>query len=200
MIDRSLPFRGLTLYKENTSEYPKKSLPEGYRFELYRDGDEVKWAEIECAVGQFESIEEGVDCFRNEFLKGQTLDARERVFFVVDDNGEYVATAALWHGTFLGKTEQRVHWVAVKDKCAGKGIAGAMLTHVLDMFKELGYEGLIFLLTATWYYPAIGIYRKFGFEFFRGDAHPMGEAVENFREHNDEAISWVEEKLQAYKK
>lgn len=200
MIDKSLPFRGITLYKNDTKDYPRRELPEGYRFELYKPGDEVKWSEIWGSVGQFESIEEGVNSFRTEFIDGHTLKADERVFFVVAPDGEYVATAALWNGKYLGNVEQRVHWVAVKDKCTGLGIAAAMLTHVLDMFNELGHGGLIYLLTATWFYPAIGIYRKFGFEFFRGDEHPLGEAVESFRERNDEAIAMVEEKLDAYRK
>lgn len=199
MIDKSLPFCGITLYKNDTKNFPRRELPEGYRFELYKPGDEAKWAEIWGSVGQFENLEEGVNVFRTEFIDGHTLKAEERVFFVVAPDGEYVATAALWYGNYLGNVEQRVHWVAVKDKCTGMGIAASMLTHVLDMYNELGQEGLIYLLTATWFYPAISIYRKFGFEFFRGDEHPLGESVENFRERNDEAIRMVEEKLEAYK-
>ena len=117
------------------------------------------------------------------------------------DTSALVATAALWDGSFLGEIFQRIHWVAVSDKCAGKGIAKALLCRVLDLYNELGYSGFIYLLTATWYYPAISIYRQFGFSEYRGERSLSSKlSDEEFKRQNEEAIAIVDQKLDEYKK
>ena len=196
MIDKTLPFYPITMCKTDTKQYPKCELPEGYTFAFYQKGDEEKWAAIECSLGQFKSVEKGIECFRREFLEGQDLIPEERVMFVKDAQGEYVATAALWNGMYLGEKMQRVHWVAVSDKCAGKGIAKALISRVLDLYNSLGYEGFIYLLTATYYYPAIGIYKKFGFSYYVGESSLQDNLTDGeFKEQNDKAIALVEQKL-----
>ena len=196
MIDKSLPYFPLTLIKTDTETYPRRDLPSGFRFVFYRAGDERHWAEIERSLGQFATVEEGVSCFRREFIEGQTLRPEERMLFVVDDEGEYVATVALWDGVLLGETRQRMHWLAVKDKVAGRGIAAAMVTRILDLYNALGYRGFLYLLTATWYYPAISIYRKFGYAEYRGEVSLVSELSDaEFREQNDRAIAAVDERL-----
>jgi len=135
-----------------------------------------------------------------EFVDGQRLLPEERVMFVKDPEGEYVATLSLWDGMFLGKLCQRLHWLAVSDKCAGKGIAKALATAALDLYNKLGYEGFIYLLTGTWYYRAIGIYRKFGFKEYDGERSLLdGMSDEEFVKKNREAIAIVNEKLNAYR-
>ena len=119
--------------------------------------------------------------------------------FVKDPDGEYVATCALWDGMYLGKNCQRLHWLAVSDKCVGKGIAKALVCAVLDLYNRLGYNGFIYLLTATWYYRAIGIYRKFGFKEYEGDVSLVANmSNEEFVLQNRNAIELVNQKLSAY--
>ena len=196
-----MPYFPLTLIKTDTENYPRRSLPEGFRFVFYRAGDEWHWAEIERSLGQFETREEGVACFFREFIEGQRLRPEERMLFVVDEEGEYVATVALWDGNLLGEYRQRMHWLAVKDKVAGRGIAAAMVSRVLDLYNSLGYRGFLYLLTATWYYPAISVYRKFGYAEYRGDVSLVsGLSDEEFKEQNEKAIAAVEERLALYRK
>ena len=122
------------------------------------------------------------------------------MLFVRDAAGKAVATASLWNGMFLGKECQRVHWVAVSDACAGKGIAKALISRVLDLYNELGYKNFIYLLTATRYYPAIGIYRHFGFSEYRGPVSPEKKySDEEFCKKTEVGIAIVNEKLQEYK-
>jgi len=200
MIDRSLPRHYVFMCKTDTGNYPRCELPEGYKIEFYKKGDEVEWAKLECSHGQFDSIEAGIKTFNKEFVDGQRLLPEERVMFVKDPEGEYVATLSLWDGMFLGKLCQRLHWLAVSDKCAGKGIAKALATAALDLYNKLGYEGFIYLLTGTWYYRAIGIYRKFGFKEYDGERSLLdGMSDEEFVKKNREAIAIVNEKLNAYR-
>ena len=200
MIDQSIPYVPLILYKTDPHNYPRYDLPAGYRFEFYQKGDEVAWAELECSLGQFQTVEEGVQCFAREFLTDSALIPEERVFFVRNEANETVATAALWEGEFLGEIRPRAHWLAVSDACAGRGIAKAVFCHILDLYRQYRLTGMIYLLTATRYYPAIAIYKKFGFSFYDGERSLSKRlSDEEFQKRNKEAISLVESKINEYK-
>ncbi len=200
MLDKSIPHYPLTMNKTDTKNYPRHALPDGYEFVFYQKGDEVKWAEIETDVGQFSCVEKGIECFMRDFVNGQNLDPRERMLFVKSADGEYVATASLWNGKYLGEECQRIHWVAVKDKCAGKGIAKALLTRLMDLYNELGYCGFIYLLTGTRNYPAVSIYRKFGFAEYRGARSlSVNLTDEQFAEQTENAIGIINERIAQYK-
>ena len=196
MIDTSIPYYPLVMHKTDANNYPKYELPDGYRFEFYKDGDAEKWSEIQTAVGSFGSVEVGTEVFLRDFVNGQVLDARERVLFVVAPDGEYIGTAALWDGDEYGKRYQRLHWVAVKDTHAGKGIAKAMLTRLFDLYNELGYCGFIYLTTGTRNYPAVKIYEKFGFELYRGERSLFRDLTdEEFVDRNVKAIALLDKML-----
>ena len=201
MIDKSIPYYSLTMYNDAPYSYPECALPEGFEFVFYRAGDEIRWAEIERSVGQFDSLERGLEYFEREFVQNQVPDACERMLFVKDKNGEYVATASLWDGIFLGTRRQRIHWVAVKDSCAGLGIAKAMLSRLMKLYRELGYEdSLIYLVTGTRNYPAVAIYRKFGFKEYTGPLSLSSKLTdEQFTEQTATAISIINEKISQYK-
>ncbi|MBR5439882.1 MAG: GNAT family N-acetyltransferase [Clostridia bacterium] len=201
MIDKSVEDMCLAYEKFDTNNYPKYALPSGYSFSFYKKGDEVKWAELEVELGQFESVEKGVEHFTKDFLKDPILKPEDRMLFVIDPSGNYVATGTLWNFEFLGKIEQNLHWIAVSDRCAGKGIAKALITRLLDLYNELGYSNYLFLYTGTWYYPAINIYKKFGFTEYCGERSSVkGMSDSDFKEYNQKAIKIVNEKLEQYKR
>lgn len=201
MLDKSLPFIPLMMTKNDTKNYPHFNLPEGYTFRFYQAGDEHLWAAIECAVGQFDSEEPALRMFRGEFLNNPRLKPEERMLFVLDPEKNPIATAALWDGELVGEIKPRFHWVAVTDACTGKGIAKAMLTRLLDLYNELGYEGFLYLHTSTHSYQAIGIYKKFGFVPYKGDRSPFHWiSDEEYLAKNDAGWAMVEEKHALYKK
>ncbi len=196
MIDTSIPYIPLVMHKTDADNYPKYELPEGYSFVFYKDGDAQYWSEIQTAVGSFGSVETGVEVFLRDFVNGQILNAEERVIFVVDEKGEYIATAALWDGDEYGKRQQRIHWVAVKDEHGGKGIAKAMLSKLFDIYNELGFCGFIYLTTGTRNYPAIKIYEKFGFTLYNGERSLFKNlSDEEFTARNKTAIELVNKML-----
>lgn len=200
MIDKGLKLYSVILYRTDIHNYPRYSLPKGYSFSFYQKGDEVQWAELECALGQFVTPEEGVECFWKEFPVDSQLSPEDRMLFVRNPEGKIVATCALWEGDHLGKTRGRFHWLAVSDECAGKGIAKALFSRLFALACELGYKDMLYLLTGTWYYPAIGMYKKMGFEFYRGEQSPFQKLTnEQFQERNEMAITMIEEKLKERK-
>lgn len=192
MIDKSIPYYPLTMVKDDAENYPRYDLPLGYRFEFYKKGDELHWAEIEVAVGQFSDIEKGLEYFNKEFFVGQDLDPRERMLFVVAPDGEYVGTASLWNGLFYGEKKQRIHWVAVKDSHSGKGIAKAMLSRLMQLYCELGYSGFIYLLTGTRNWHAVTLYRKFGFTEYVSDRSPSSRTSDaEFAQNTARAVKII---------
>lgn len=196
MIDKSIPYYPLIMAKRDTDNYPKCKLPDGYEFVFYKDGDAKIWSEIQASVGSFDSVERGVDVFYNDFVNNQVLKAEERVIFVKAPDGEYIASAALWDGEHYGKREQRLHWIATKDAHAGKGIAKAMLTYLMDLYNELGYNGFIYLTTGTRNYPAVRIYQKFGFEIYDENKSLFKDLTdEDFTKRNKIAIDLVNQML-----
>ena len=200
MIDKSSEYYSVLLYRTDIQNHPHYELPQGYSFAFYRQGDEEKWAELECSLGQFADVDEGVSCFKREFLGDGRLSPEERMLFVKNGEGRIVATCALWEGDHLGKTEGRFHWLAVSDECAGRGIAKALFSRLFALASELGYKDVLYLMTATWYYPAIGMYKKMGFEFYRGERSPFRDQSDGqFRENNEKAIAIIEEKLKERK-
>ena len=196
MIDTSIPYYPLVMHKTDAFNYPKYELPEGYKFVFFQDGDEIKWSEIQTAVGSFGSVETGVKVFNDSFVDGEILDAKERMIFVVAPDGEYIGTAALWDGDEYGKRLQRIHWVAVKDEHGGKGIAKAMLSRLFDLYNELGFCGFIYLTTGTRNYPAVKIYERFGFELYRGERSLFPDlSDEEFVKRNTVAIELLNKML-----
>lgn len=196
MIDKSIPYYPLTMIKTDTKNHPRCELPAGYEFVFYSKGDEARWAEIENDVGQFSSVEKGIECFNREFLEGQDLDPEKRMLFVISPAGEYVGTATLWNGLFYGEKKQRIHWVAVKDRHSGKGIAKAMLCRLMELYNDLGYSGFIYLLTGTRNWHAVSIYRKFGFEEFISARSPSPRMTDaEFAEQTEKAVKIINKML-----
>lgn len=183
MIDTSVPAYPLYMYKEDTDSYPSCSLPEGYRFLFYRKGDELYWSDIMCSLGFFETRERALEIFERDFISAEA-ELSERMLFVVAPSGEYVATCTLWDGLWLGECRQRFHWLGVKDSHAGLGIARALMTRLLILYRDLGYRGFLYLITGARYYPAVSIYRQYGFSEYWGDTEPGRPENEKFAEWN----------------
>ena len=199
MIDTAVLGYSFFMYKEDTSSYPHHSLPEGYRFVFYKKDDEAHWADIIHSVGFFDSNEEALENFKKDFL-GQELLPEDRMLFVVAPNGEYVATCSLWDGIYLGERKQRFHWLAVRDTHAGLGIARALMTRLLDLYNELGFDGFIYIITSGRYYPAVALYLEYGFLPYVGDISPFDPSNVNFKEQNRISLETIEKKLGEYKK
>ena len=201
MLDRSIPSLNIIMEKFDPENYPKVSLPEGYEFSFDKAGDEREWARIECELGQFDTLEKALALFEREFFKDQRLKPEERMLFVKSPDGEIIATATLWDGFVFGRLEQRIHWVATSDKCAGLGIAKALLSRLMELYGALGYKDYIYLWTGTRSYPAVSIYRKFGFKEYRGEINPISNEREaDYPEQNERAIAIADEYIKKYKK
>lgn len=146
---------------DRISEYP---LPDGYHFEFYKDGDRDAWIEIEKSAKEFSDYDEGISAW-NRYYSGRENELHNRMVFVVNAQGEKVATATAFYD-INGKDKSGagwLHWVAVKREYQGKGLSKPLITYVLNVMKALGYNyAKIPTQTNTWL--AVKIYLDLGFK------------------------------------
>ncbi|MDL2224630.1 GNAT family N-acetyltransferase [Eubacteriales bacterium OttesenSCG-928-M02] len=167
-MDKSLTYVDIAMLRPG--DRPEKShlLPLGYRFAFYQPGDETHWADIVVSSGEFDKREEALEKFSVDFAPYPD-ELIHRLFFVVAPDGEYVGTTMVWEGTHLGEMLPRLHWVSVKAHCQGLGLGKALVSRGLQLVRQrYGADSDCYLTTQTWSYPAINIYRSFGFDFYEG--------------------------------
>jgi GNAT superfamily N-acetyltransferase len=199
MLDKSIPYFGVLMIKDNPAEYPEYYLPPNYTFCMYKKGDEVFWAELKVLVGEFNNKSEAMESFRKEFM-GKPKELAKRCIFVKSIDGEIVATSSLWSGNHFGANPmQRIHWVSVSPKHQGKGVAKALITKTLALCHELGSTDTIYLTTQTWSYKAINMYLSFGFKPYKGEK-PVNLVYKgkDFASKNREAWDLIQKKIFNY--
>ena len=81
MLDKSIPYAEIWMYRERELPVVEKTLPEGFRFELYQEGDELEWAAIETAVAEFDDETKAMDYFNEKFAP-YLKELKQRMLFV----------------------------------------------------------------------------------------------------------------------
>lgn len=166
MLDKSIPYAELWMCRPWNLPVNEHGLPEGFHFAFYQEGDEQQWAAIETSVSEFDDEAQALDYFERAFAP-YPEELKERMLFVIDSSGEKIGTcSAWWKETATGERFPLIHWVAVKPKYQGKGIAKAMVSHALALLEKLEHASPmpIYLHTQTWSHPAVRLYQKLGFE------------------------------------
>lgn len=151
------------LLERQITDMPKYSLPAGYRFVPYSDGDKAQWITIEMSAKEFTTYEQGVEAWNRYYA--DTLDILpDRMFFIENENGEKIATATAFYDIY-GRDNSGagwLHWVAIKREYQGKGLSKPLITYVLNVMKNLGYShAKIPTQTNTWL--ACKVYLDLGF-------------------------------------
>ena len=139
------------------------SLPAGYRYAMYRDGDRDAWIEIEKSAKEFDTREQGLDAWKRYYAE-HTDELPGRMVFVVNEAGEKVATATAFYD--IRGIDQSgdgwLHWVAVRREYQGKGLSKPLISHVIQIMKALGQTHCkIPTQTTTW--VAVKVYLDLGF-------------------------------------
>jgi len=143
------------------AEVPRHPLPHGFLVRYYTPGDADTWTKIHNETGSYGPV--APTLFTDQFgADDEALAARQ--CFIVDDQGNAVATATAWfndpaHGVPGG----RIHWVAVVPAVQRRGIASALLGILCDRFEALG-ETTAYLTTDSHNTRAIALYQRLGFQ------------------------------------
>ena len=162
-IDNKIKYYELLMYYSDTSNYINYELPNGYHFELYKDGDITDWINIHISSGEFTSYEEGEEIFHT-FYDSFIDELDKRCFFIVDDNTlEKIGTSTI----SLLKDKQygfsaTVDWVAIKKEYQGKKLSKPLICHTIYLANILGHKDIL-LHTQTNTWLAALIYLDYGF-------------------------------------
>lgn len=209
-IDHAVPYTAVVMIRENGSDYPEYSLPEGYHYATFTPADEENWIRLQAEVTHVESCAQGKQIFRQEFLRaGENVACEDcsgyaetvkRTVLVKDREGALVGAATLWTGDTFGEIWPRVHWVAVHPDHQGKGIAKCMLSRMLALYGELGHKTPIYLTTQTKTYRAVRIYKQMGFQPYLGEkpsnwSFRSDIPLDSFHAENEAAWELIREKL-----
>lgn len=166
MLDKRVPYFDIIMKatKNSACFHPIMKLPEGYRYKMYEDGDELHWAELETSVQEFEDVVAALTRFEKSFAPFRSI-LPKRMCFILDDKDAYVATATAWFRTDEDPTEALLHWVSTSPKHQGLGLGKAIVIYALQKFQNLETDDTgVYLHTQTWSYPAVGLYAKLGFD------------------------------------
>ncbi|MHA4989721.1 GNAT family N-acetyltransferase [Cetobacterium somerae] len=164
-MDRSVENIHLIMTKESL-DFNEKQLPEGYEFVMYESGMINKWVDIQFSSKHILDRLEGENYFKDVFLKNEKI-LKESMIFIKDSKGDLVGTGAIWEGKYFPQDKNkryRLHWIAVDPKHGGKGLAKALVSKLLSIFKDKKMGEELYLSTQTCSYVAIKIYLDFGFK------------------------------------
>ncbi len=160
--DEKICFYELLLERE-LSDMTNYSLPAGYRFVPYSDGDRERWIDIEMSAKEFANYEQGLEAWNRYYANSLDI-LPDRMYFIENEKGEKIATATAFYDIH-GRDNSGagwLHWVAVKREYQGKGLSKPLITYVLNIMRNLGYlHAKIPTQTNTWL--ACKVYLDLGF-------------------------------------
>ena len=160
MWDTSVPMIGLIMRSAHLENLPRHMLPEQYGWRFYCPGDESAWADIEVSAGEFSDKGAALIGFRRYYPVDAGLDGR---MLFLTDGGIPFATATAWYGEgAYGPGEGRLHWVAIDAAHQGQRLSYPLVSLTMARLFALGHKSA-YLTTQTNSWPAIKVYRHFGF-------------------------------------
>ena len=175
----------VVMTRQHLRDIPSWTLPTGHSFQWYRPGDEKKWHKIQRQADRLNDITP--ELFEHSFGTDEHL-LKERVLFLIDQDGHAIGTAAAWFGDDChGQRWGRVHWVAIVPQEQGRGLSKPLMTQICLRLRQLGHKRA-YLTTNTARTPAISLYLAFGFtpeirsrgdlqawrDFENQSGHPLG--------------------------
>ena len=154
---------------------PVLPLPEGYRFEFYRDGDRDAWIRIGMSAKEHASFEAGLDAWAR-YYRAHEAELPGRMLFLTDDAGTKLGTATAFYDV-LGEPlpgEGWLHWVSIRREAQGRGLSKPLICAALRRLHELGCDrARVPTQTTTWL--AVRVYLDLGFR-------PTPESAETARD------------------
>lgn len=159
MLDKTIPWYSFIMSLEPTGFKEREMNCPGVRVRPYEsEKDEIAWAKIETAVGEFDTVEEAAECHRH-YLEYED-ELRRRQWFVVDENDEAVATCTVWWSG-----EDRIpciHALSCLPEKQGCGYGRLAAQQAIRSALE-AEQRTIWLETQTWSWKAICLYLSLGF-------------------------------------
>jgi GNAT superfamily N-acetyltransferase len=167
------------MLRDDMSDIPHFTLPAGYRFRMYREGDDATWTELQKAAEPFFQVTP--ELFIREYDANQDV-LPDRMFFVETETGEPAASiSAWWEKDRHNPTERgRIHWVVVHPNHQRRGITKPMMTRAMQRLAESHPNAM--LGTSTGRIWAVKVYLDFGFYPDPSELESKPEVAEAWRQ------------------
>ncbi|MBO7253469.1 MAG: GNAT family N-acetyltransferase [Oscillospiraceae bacterium] len=166
MLDRTIPFFNTILRCDRYESQPVM-LPEGFSIVPYQDGYEKAWAELEYAIGDFDSLKEAEDYFTATYLLRDEL--RESILFAVDPQGKVVGTCIAWQDPREDSLISSLHWLVVDEHYHNMGLGKALCHSVMNLYTKQD-QLPVYIHTQPWSWKAILLYLSLGFRLQKKDS------------------------------
>ncbi len=189
MIDKKISYKNILMRCDLKDAVVIPVLPGGYRFDTYRNGDNEDWAEIEVAINDFDTKENAVKYFNNNYVIDMDKLIK-RYIAVRSPNDETVGFCIAWHDHRGMQAIPALQWLAVHPNEQNNGIGRGLIAETLRRFFSFD-EKSIYLHTQPWSYKAIRLYSAFGFRILKT------ETFSHYENQYDEAISVLSTLLDA---
>lgn len=157
-----MKFLKVQMIRENLESIPQYKLPVGYKIRNFKIGEEVKWANLEMKVNEFDTTDQALTHFNTEF--GQNMhEMEQRCLFLENPKGEVIGTTTAWYGNLTrdSKICGRIHWVAILPEYQGKQLSKPLLSEAMNRLSQ--YHNQAFLTSQTTSYQAVNMYLNYGF-------------------------------------
>lgn len=179
-IEKTLKYYELLMARdlEKIEDYP---LPTKYSF-VFWENDCCKndWINIHLETGEFNSVDEANRIF-HEFYDDFYDELSVRCIFIVNENGEKIATATISPAKEYGYNCV-IDWFAVSPKAQGLGLSKPLLSKILQIAKNIGYKKIL-LHTQTHTWLAAKIYLDCGFQPFNTEGNIGWNILKTIIEH-----------------
>ncbi len=161
-IEKTLEYHELIMTLDNLNDVHLYLLPNGYKFVYFKsDADINDWINIHISTGEFASKSKAKEYF-HDFYDKFYKQLPKRCIFVVNEINEKIATATLSPADEYGY-KCVIDWFAIRKDYQGKHLSKPILSELVHLAKELGYNKIL-LHTQTHTWLAAKIYLDFGFE------------------------------------
>ena len=165
MLDRTIPFYN-TILRCDCYQTKDAVLPEGYSVVTYQPGCERAWAELECSVGDFDSVNEAEDYFVSMYLKD--TDKTDNILFLKDAEDNIIGSCIAWQDDRNGALVSSLHWLIVDEDYQRMGLGKALCCAVMNIYAVQG-KFPVYIHTQPWSWKAILLYVSLGFILQKND-------------------------------
>ncbi len=149
----------IDMVREHMRDIPQFPLPVGFAMRAMTPSDGGTWVDIWRDAEPYFQIAD--DTFSKEFGSDPQVIGR-RCFLLQTDAGEPVGTVSAWYDrAYRGMGYGRIHWVAIRRACGGRGLGKAMMTFALNALAQ--WHDRAMLNTQSKRLNAVKIYLDFGF-------------------------------------
>ena len=166
MLDRTIPFYN-TILRCDHYQHRAVVLPCGFSIVPYEKGFEKGWAELEYAIGDFDSLDEAEHYFVETYLQNQALFSN--ILFLLSPDKSVVGSCIAWQDKRQNSYVSSLHWLVVAEKYHGMGLGRALCCAVMNIYKA--QEKLpVYIHTQPWSWKAIFLYLSLGFKLQKSDS------------------------------